>query len=172
MEKVIIPLIFLGLWEVSALVMNAHYFPSFSKVVQVFLSDLETGQIWVDILPSGKRFAIGTSLGVVVSIIVGTLIGRFKAVDEMLSPTINAIRAMPVVALFPVIIMMLGISETTAIFIIAFVSFIPTLTTTIDGVKRVFNQYSVLIQNAEMGFFQSAYKVLIPGAMPEIFSGI
>ena len=170
--RFLVPLLALVIWQISAAMMHAHYFPTPTIAVAALIEDFSTGELIKDVYSSAYRFVIGVSIGIAASITIGTLIGRFEYVRNLLMPTLDGLRAMPVVALFPLIVMLFGINETTAIFIIAFVSFVPTLVTTVDGVQETFKKYRPLITNLDISFFSSVRKILIPGALPVILSGV
>jgi ABC-type nitrate/sulfonate/bicarbonate transport system permease component len=170
--KFLVPLLALISWQISASLMQVHYFPTPITALAALFEDFNNGELIKDLSSSAYRFTIGVSMGIATSIILGTIIGRFKLVKTLLMPSLDGLRAMPVVALFPLIIMLFGINEKTAIFIIAFVSFVPTLITTVDSIQDTFNKYLSLIRNLNLSFIESVRKILIPGSMPGILSGV
>lgn len=170
--KLTIPVATLVIWLLASVAINAHYFPGPIDVFSTLINDIPSGELITDVLSSAKRLFLGCSLGIIVAIVLGIVFGLFDKARVMLMPTLNALRAMPVIALFPLIIMIFGITEATSIFIVAFVAAIPTLILTIDGVQQTRSEYSSLINNTTLSNSALIRHVLLPGAMPNILSGL
>jgi NitT/TauT family transport system permease protein len=74
--------------------------------------------------------------------------------------------------LFPVFITLLGIGEISKISIIFWVCQWPVLFNTVTGIKNVDPALVKMARSLGMSKFQMFYKVLLPGAMPSVFTGI
>ena len=72
----------------------------------------------------------------------------------------------------PLIILWLGISETTKTSIIAIGCFWPVLLNVIAGVKSVDKKYLEVASILEKNRYQTLVKVVLPSALPSIFTGL
>jgi sulfonate transport system permease protein len=96
---------------------------------------------------------------------------KYRAVDYWLSPILNLLGPIPALALLPIFIIWFGIGEMPKVLLIAWTTFIPVLTNTLDGLKSV---NPLLIRSAlclgakERHIF---WRVVFPSAIPSIFVG-
>ncbi len=68
---------------------------------------------------------------------MGTLLGLSKKLDKALVILIGVLRPIPVIAWVPVLILWLGIGETSKVIVICIGTFWPVLLNTIHGIKSV-----------------------------------
>jgi NitT/TauT family transport system permease protein len=130
------------------------------------------GELFRHFLISLKRIMWGLLLSVTVGVVLGLFIGYFRRVERCLDLLFQAFRQMSSFALFPVCILLFGLSELSKTIIIFWASLWPVLLNTCNGVKNV---DKVLIQSARsMGASRSYIfrKIILPAAAPEIFTGI
>lgn len=173
MIKVVFPIFLVICWQVTASILNVHYFPTIEQIFAAFVKTWTTSnEIEMDVIASLSRLAIGLSISIPFSIALGTLIGLNKKIKDLLIGSINCLRAMPITALTPLITMICGITEAASIFIVFLVSAVPTLVVTIDSVEQTIEKYRPLIRNFELSWPSAIAKVILPGSMPAILSGI
>lgn len=162
------------LWElVARLQWVDHLFlPRFTDVAVTLWSGLfQTGFLMTDAAVSlGRAFAglvIGGSLGV----LLGTLMGQFRPVRQFLDPIVSFLFPMPKMALFPIVMVLFGLSETSKIAMVAVSTFFPVAINTYTGIRNVdkFLIWNALTKGANQP--QLLTWVLIPAATPYIFAG-
>ena len=76
------------------------------------------GVFWGDFWASNRRILIGYAISMAIAIVIGLLMGAFRAVDSFLEPPIGFLRYVPATALVPLMIFWLGIDETPKITLI------------------------------------------------------
>ena len=173
MIRLVFPIFLLICWQITALTLNVHYFPPIEQIFGSFWKTwTTTNEIETDVISSLTRLLIGLGIAIPSAISAGILIGLNKTVKEMLMGSINCLRAMPITALTPLIIMICGITDAAAIMVVILASAVPTLIVTIDGVELTIEKYRPLIRNFELSWFQAIFKVIIPGSAPGILSGV
>jgi ABC-type nitrate/sulfonate/bicarbonate transport system permease component len=153
-------------------VLGVNYYPTPEVVAHAFMKDFLSGDLFSDAGISFLRLVVSWFISIPLGMCLGFFIGKSPIIKKLLLPTISALKAIPIVAAFPLIIMTFGMTEKAAIFIIVFTSIVPIIVATVDGVSDAFEKYNPLIKNLELGFFASTFKVLIPAAMSTIFSSI
>ena len=102
----------LALWyaiRASGLVSPALV-PAPHAVFQKFL-ELSQGRLWMDVWMSTQRVFIGVALGVALAVPVGFCLGWYKGLRTFIDPVINFFRALPPIALIPLVIVYFGIGE-------------------------------------------------------------
>lgn len=167
-------ILFLLIWETFPRlgIVDSTFLPPFSKVAIALEKLIESGKLFVHLLKSLQRSLIGFSLGLVISIPLGLIIGWFPKIERLLDPLLQTFRQTSALALFPVFILIFGIGEVSKVAIIFWGVQWPILLNTISGVKNV---DPLLIKAARsMGAkpLTLFLKVILPGAFPSIFTGM
>ena len=89
-----------------------------------------------------------------------------------LSPTLEFIRATPVIALVPLTIVLLGTDVVQKVAIIAFACMWPTLLNTVDGVRAVDPLVRDVARSYRLGRWDSTMRVFLRSATPQIIAGM
>ncbi|MCX7593283.1 MAG: ABC transporter permease [Fischerella sp.] len=110
----------LFLWWVltSISLISPLFLPSPSQVLGAYQRLLASGDLQSDIAFSLFRVSVGFLLVAVVSIPLGLLMGAFASVRALLEPIIGIVRYIPASAFIPLLILYLGVEETSKIMLI------------------------------------------------------
>ncbi len=160
------------LWELvyRAGIYSSVLLPAPSEVLTVFLTQ------YADLLKhteaSLARVVTGVALSIVTAIPFGLLVGKYKRIDELSDWSIQIFRSFPPIALIPLAIMFFGIGDKPAIMLIWLASFWPLAISTIFGVKNVERTLLKVARAAHAGDGLVLRKILLPGAMPSILTGL
>ena len=121
--------ILLCFWEVgrATRLVNPQIFPSIGAVLKSGVEMTRNGSLQVHMYASFLRVLCGFSLGIGMAIVLGFLIGWFRVVRMLMDPAINFFRALPPIALIPLMIIFFGIGETSKIIVLTYASFFPAL---------------------------------------------
>lgn len=111
-------------------------------------------------------------LAVIMALILGILVGVNNTFRKMFSPFLSAIYLVPSLAWLPLIILFLGFTRQSIWAIIFISSFIRIIYNVIGGVRGVNQNWLLAAKNLELNKLDTIIKVIIPGALPQIISGI
>lgn len=170
--------IFLILWEIFYLlvIQNPFLLAPPSKVIPAFFRLISfqdpSFQMPLDVVFSLYHYALGFSLALVFGIFLGLLMGYSKILEKLLSPVIELIRPIPPIAWIPISILLLKLTHLSAGFIIFIGSFFPILLNTRHGVANVEKKFVEAALTLGANKFEVLRKIIIPAAMPSIFTGI
>lgn len=146
--------------------------PMPSDVLATFGELWESGLLFKHLVPSLSRLAVGAVIGASVAIGVGVLIGLFSYVRAGLVPLVAAIFPIPKIALLPLFVIWFGIDEASKYALIAFGTFTPTVVATYGAVDNVDRSLIRMGQSFGLSWFSIVRKIVLPGAMPGILSGL
>jgi NitT/TauT family transport system permease protein len=128
---------------------------------------------WLDtVLFSGRRVLQGFGLAALVGIPLGILIGWNRRVQNVIDPSIQMLRPIPITAWLPFSIAVFGIYDASALFLIGLGAFYPIVVNTTHGVR---DTSRLLIRAARMlgaGERTILFRVVFPSALPAIFTGL
>lgn len=162
-----------GGWEVAAQFTNPILLPSFSSVLIAFVEIVLDGSLIEAMAQSLQLLFMGFALSAIIAFVMGILIGRYRALDQMLSPFINALYATPDIALVPLILVWFGFGLEGRIVVVFLAAFFAILYNVYAGVKdapteliEVSRSFGV---DSEFGILRS---VVLPSAVPFIMAGL
>ena len=195
--SLILPILLLLLWYYIAGRLNKPtVLPTISTVIDNFLNAMDNfiglGSIPKNVLFSLIRVGIGYSLGVIVAVPLGLLMGYFKTVRNLCENFINLFKPIPPIAWQPLVLGWFGVRslatlfhlsygpdfatwdhfKLSMIFLIALGSFFPVVGNVAFGVRNV---RKTLIESAKvLGASEKDifFRVLLPGAAPNIMNGL
>ncbi|MFC6486650.1 ABC transporter permease [Nitratireductor sp. GCM10026969] len=170
------PLVFLSvlvLWEAGSRsgIISPVALPAPSEALGALADLVTTGMLWKHLGASLYRLAIGWTLGSLLGIAVGLLIGLFSLARAGLLPLVSALFPIPKIALLPLFIIWFGIGEGSKVATILFGTFFPTVIATYGGVDNVDRNLIRMGQSFGLSWLSIVRKIIVPGAMPAILSG-
>lgn len=118
------------------------------------------------------RVMAGFGLAAALGIPAGIMSGRSSTVRALIDPSINMLRSVPGIAWLPLAMIWFGIGTVTTLFLITLAAFFPVYISTYQGARTIPPRW---IQTATMlgaSRFQILWRVVLPGAMPAIESGL
>jgi NitT/TauT family transport system permease protein len=163
-----------AIWEVFPRLglVDATFLPPLSQVLIAWWDLLVSGQLWSHTEASLVRSAAGFGLAILIAVPLGLLIGWYSPVANLLNPLLELFRNTAALAILPVFVLILGLGETSKISIILYGCTWPILLNTVSGVRTV---DPLLIKSARslgLGPVRLFQKVVLPAAVPTIFTGI
>jgi NitT/TauT family transport system permease protein len=115
---------------------NAALLPRPGQVFAKF-RELMGGRLPMDIWMSTERVFVGVALGTVVAVPEGFVNGWYRGVRIFVDPVINFFRALPPIALIPLVIVYFGIGETAKIVILFYASFFAGVIVMYEGIAQI-----------------------------------
>jgi NitT/TauT family transport system permease protein len=167
--------IFIGLWEIlpRAGIINPTFLPPFSVIITTLAGMVVSGEIFTHLFISLQRSVFGFGLAVLIAIPLGLALGWYPGFSRLMNPLIETLRNIPTLAMYPVLILFLGIGEVSKVAIIFYAALWKILINTIGGVRSV---DPLLIKAARSVGVTSDIeifkKVIFPSAVPQIVSGM
>lgn len=167
------PIFLLLLWEllVRTGALDSRFFPAPSSVVATLVEMLRSGELLNHAGASISRVLIGFALGAIPGVLLGIAMGLSPLLRAFLHPAIAAIYPIPKIALFPLIMLLLGLGETSKWAIVALAVFFQVLFSTLAGVMSIEQIYHDVARNFGASRWQTWCTVALPGALPMIFTG-
>ncbi|ESZ34034.1 ABC transporter permease [Mesorhizobium sp. L2C066B000] len=165
---------FLALWQVASSVgwVNAAVLPPIDMIVEALWKGLAGGSLLGDIAISLQRAGIAFAAAVAVAIPLGLFMGQVRPVETALDPILQVFRQTSALALYPVFILLLGLGETSKIFVIFWATLFPLLLNTTSGVKEVDPKLLEMARVYGASRLTVFRRVVLPGAVPSIFVGL
>jgi sulfonate transport system permease protein len=124
--------------------------------------------LWVSL----TRAAQGLVWGVLAGVVLALLSGLSRIGEALLDGPIQVKRAVPNLALLPLLILWFGIGEEMKVITIALGVFIPIYIHTHNGLRSIDKRYVELAETLRLGRRQFVTRVVLPGALPGFLLGL
>lgn len=164
----------LVLWEaaVRAGVLNAVLVPA-PTVIAARVAAIVGGGSFAE--PLGQTLyllSVAYAIGCVLAIALGLLMGRSRIVHGLFEPLVEVLRPLPKPALLPPLILFLGLGDAMKLTVIGLGVFFPVLVNTVQGVRGTDPVMLDAARTLQHGRASTLWKVVLPAAMPLVFSGM
>jgi len=163
----------LALWDIlgtKLLMLPQPFFPGPARIIEAFL--MEGAYIWRNTMYSLRLFTAGFTIGVVFGIGTGILIGWFPRVYYWVYPVLKISGVIPAVAWMPFALTLLPTPFTAAAFLIVICTWFPIASLTAAGISSTPRIHFEVAKTLGAKTPYLIFRVAIPHAMPNIFTGI
>jgi len=128
--------------------------------------------LWQHLAASLTRIVIALLAAMLIGVPTGILMGLSKTARGILDPLIELYRPVPPLAYLPLMVIWFGIGETSKILLIYLAIFAPVVMSTLAGVKSAQQVRLRAAQSLGASRWQTLWFVVLPGALPEILTGL
>lgn len=168
--------LFVLIWFVASLIVGPALLPTPLTVAQTFISlcvePLAGLTLPGHVASSLTRWGTGFLIAVLVGVPVGIAFGAFTYVREAFTPVFEFLRYIPPFAWIPLAILWMGAGQTSASFIVFIAAVPPIIISTQVGIVNVDHRLPRAATNLGSGRARTVTEILVPVAMPSIFTGI
>ncbi|MET9313136.1 MULTISPECIES: ABC transporter permease [unclassified Kribbella] len=130
------------------------------------------GRLQSNLWTSAQRALIGLALGIVLGVVLALISGLSRLGEAVLDGPIQIKRAIPSLALLPLLILWLGIGESMKIVTILLGVFVPIYIHTHNGLRTIDSRYVELAQTVGLSQWDFVRRVVLPGALPGFLLGL
>lgn len=162
------------LWQLTAVtgLVNVTIASDPTRVIAAEISLFSSGQIWGPLGGTAIEVGWGMLITLVVSIPLGLILGRVRALYDMTEPIINILNSVPYVLFLPVIIFWFGIGVQSRILLVIWAATLPLIINTTAGVRNLNSDYIRVARMCCAGRWTFYRSVLFPATLPYILTGI
>ena len=168
------PVVLVVVWEWLAQAgwLSPQVLPAPSKVARTALKLATTGTLLNDLGVSLLRASAGFAIGTTVGAALGTLVGFSRIAEAAIDRSVQMIRAVPFLAVLPLVIVWLGVGETQKIFLVALGVTFPIYINTVLGIRQVDPKLLELGRVQGLSSIALIRRIIFPGALPSILTGV
>jgi sulfonate transport system permease protein len=149
----------------------AYQMPAPSDVALTLL-DLGEGALGKHIGASLLRVAAGFVIGAGLGLLVAAWVGLSREAEAYLEPTFAGLRAIPSLAWVPLLLLWLGIDESSKIVLIAIGAFFPVYVNGVAAIRDVDRRLVEVGEMIGMRRWRLVRRILLPASLPGLFTGL
>ncbi|WP_029215169.1 ABC transporter permease [Kallotenue papyrolyticum] len=174
LRRLILPLLLLLAWQASTALglFERSQLPAPLAVLRAAHELIANGQLVAHVAISAARVAQGFAWGSLLAIGLGLAVGLSRAIEELVAPTLQALRTIPSLAWVPLLILWLGIDEASKVTLIAIGAFFPVYTNLVAGIRHLDRKLVEVGVAYGMQGWELAREVLLPAALPALLTGL
>lgn len=168
------PLLVLLVWELlsRAGAIPPQLLPSPSEVLVAFREALLNGGLHHHLAVSATRAFAGLAIGAVLGLLLGLATGLSRPLQLVFDGPLQMLRAVPALALVPLVILWFGLGEGAKLFIVALTVLFPVYLNTFHGVRSVDPQLIEMARVYGLSRYRLCREIILPGALPSILVGL
>ncbi|MFD7446249.1 ABC transporter permease [Streptomyces sp. NPDC059909] len=168
------PLVLLLLWEASARLglIDARVLPPptavGTRMIELFLHEGLLSHLEATVL----RFLAGLTIGVTAGILVGLTTGLFTTAHRILNPVIALLYPLPRIAMFPLILILVGLNERANVLEITLAPFFAMAISTMGAVRSIDPIHRDVAASFNTGTLDLYRRITLPAVLPAIFGAL
>ena len=162
----------LVLWHliVTGFAVPDYIAPSPIQVLQVFV---EQGDIlWINFWPTLLEAVAGFVLGNTIAVLLAVWFVHNRLAERAFYPIAVFINTIPIIAVAPILVLMLGNGYAPKIVIAALICFFPTLVNMVRGLKAVSPQMLELMRVLSASDREILWKIRLQSSLPFLFAAL
>lgn len=150
----------------------SYVVPALSDVVQALVDPAALPRYLSNAGTTLTEVLAGLAIGIPIGLVGAILLAQFPTAYAIAFPYIVAIESIPKVAIAPLFVIWFGFGLPSKIVVVVLLAFFPVLVNTIHGIRGVDRDQIELFEANGASRGQIRRKLLIPAALPSIFSGL
>jgi NitT/TauT family transport system permease protein/taurine transport system permease protein len=169
----------LALWHVLTVTtgfISTARFPAplevFDAFKQIAIEGYSNGRWHEHVLRSVLLVTMGFLVSSSIGVTLGLAMGASRKVEAFVNPIFLLLRPIPPLAWIPLAIVWLGLGDAAKIMVIFVAAFVPSVINSYTGVRQIDRPIFEAASMLDVTGWRYWREVLIPGAMPSIFTGL
>jgi len=172
--RLVSPFLLLGLWELLSRlgVLDARFFPPPTELVASAKQMMLDGSLLASSADSLRRLVIGYVAGAALGVVVGLWLGLSSWSRALLEPWLIVTYPIPKLALYPLLVLIVGLGEPPIIILLAIAVFYVVAINLIAGVLGIRPVILDVGRDCGASFWQLVRTVALPASLPHIMTGL
>ncbi|WP_433410065.1 ABC transporter permease [Saccharomonospora azurea] len=168
------PVVLLAVWEFAATIgwLSPRTLAGPSVAVHTGVEMLLGGELLPHLAASAFRAGLGLLIGVSLGVVLALLSGLTRIGEASIDSLVQIKRAIPTLALIPLVILWLGIGDEMKIAVIVGGVVVPVYLNTHAGLRGIDVRYVELARTTGLRRSEFVRLVALPGALPGFFTGL
>lgn len=164
--------LFCLLWFIAAKKLDSPLIlPDFVETMKNFINCWTDERVMSNMWITLRRVLTGSAYAIIVGTVLGLAMGYSEKIMRALSPVVNSIRQIPIMAWVPLSIIWFGLGEGPTVFLIFMSAVFPLIINTIAGVAGIDENYINAARSMGANTAAIYRDIIIPGTLPGFLTG-
>ena len=162
-----------GAWELYASTAKLLLVPTFTGTIRGIGQLIVDPKVWTAFLISNQSLFVGFGIAVALGIPLGLAAARYRRIEGFVDPYLSILLVTPMAALIPILIMAFGVqSLASRVFLVVVFAIPVVIVNSRAGVRQVDPELIEMATSYGAGEREIWRKILLPGALPAIMTGV
>jgi NitT/TauT family transport system permease protein len=168
----LVTVVLLVIWQATYWAIGDIALRSPGQTVRFAAELLARPSFWPHLLETAKAFAAALVIAAVLGLTIGLVLGLGKLAGDVFEPMLIALYSIPKVTLYPILLLSFGLGLSAKIAFGALHGFIPVALFTMNAARNIRPIFLKTGRVMKLSRWQSIRKIVVPAALPEIFTGL
>jgi ABC-type nitrate/sulfonate/bicarbonate transport system permease component len=151
---------------------TSPYVPALSTILTTFKDTWLFSRFGSDIVPSLLRLFAGFGFSIILGVAIGVALGASWVLRALFDPIVTFLRSIPPPIIIPIVMVVLGLGNSTKITVIAFVCTWPIAVNTEDGVLSLDPTALATARSYQISGITRLRSIVLPAVAPRAFAGM
>lgn len=172
LPAIILMVVLLGVWQVVAMIINAHYILPSPVQIIVKLWKLKEPLFMIHLPATMGVTMLGLILSIIFGLALAILMDMSEKIENALYPIVIASQTIPTTAIAPLFVLWFGYSIWSKVLVTILITFFPITIAVYDGFKAAKREMEELLITYGATKKDIFIKLKIPTALPHFFSAV
>jgi NitT/TauT family transport system permease protein len=163
---------FLVCWEILYLLVGADVVSAPADTLLRTVTLLKGRNFWNDAASTGIAFGYACMIGIAGGMLLGLVLGLSRFAGDVADPILGTVYSIPKITLYPIILLIFGLSLTAKIAFGVIHGIFPVAIFTMNAVRNVAPVHRRTAKALRLSPLATIVTVLAPAAIPEILTSI
>ncbi|MEQ4714913.1 ABC transporter permease [Nonomuraea sp. B19D2] len=164
--------VFVAAWELFVHLRGGLLIPRFTETVEATVKLLGSAELWQAMYVSNQALVLGFLVAVVVGVPTGIMLGRYRLLERFADVYLNILLVTPMAAIIPLLVMSVGFGLASRVILVTIFSIVMVVVNSRAGVRQVDPSLIEMARSFGAGEREIWTRILLPGALPAIMTGI
>ncbi|MFK4810934.1 ABC transporter permease [Devosia sp. ZW T5_3] len=164
--------VFATVWQIYGTFAKGLLIPTFTETMVDLGRLLFTRELWEALWISNQAMVIGFAIAVVIGVPVGLLLGRFRRAERYLDVYLSILLVTPLAAIIPLLVISVGFGLLSRVILVTLFAVVMIIVSARAGVRQVDPSLIQMARSFGADERRIWQRVLVPGAMPSIMTGL
>jgi NitT/TauT family transport system permease protein len=159
-------------WQLLSLAVGEYVIsPPLATVLRAFAL-LQSGSFWGHAASTGLAFGLASAIAIASGVVIGLWLGLRRFAGDVADPILGTIYSIPKITLYPIILLVFGLSLSAKVAFAVIHGFFPIAIFTMNALRNVAPVHRKTARMLRLSAVATVSTILVPAAFPEILAGI
>ena len=164
-------LVLLVIWQAIAMMLSSNVLPTPAAVLAALVEEIPTG-LGRHFLVSGARVVASILVAMMLAVPAGLVLGQSPALDRLFAPFVYILYPIPKIVFLPIVLLLLGIGNSSKVFIIALILFFQILVVVRDEAHTLRPELIYSVRSLGAGRLALFRFVYVPATLPGVLTAV
>ncbi len=171
-DTLIIFAVMLAVWQILHRIAGDTALPAPKATLSYLMQMVPTERFAVNAMTTLLAFSFALALAYAIGLAIGVWMGAHRLSGAVGEPILVALYSLPKIVLYPVVLLIFGLGISGKVAFGALHGILPVALLTIGAIRAIPQVYLRAARTLQLSPWQTVATVLIPAALPEVFTGL